>query len=441
MHILLAIASITFKDAIRKKVLVTLLFFTILVVVSGLLPSSGPEGRIRQMTQICLGGIGFFGMVAAVFLSAPNLPDDISKKTIFTVMTKPARRWHILAGKILGLAYVMAVLLVVMGTLSFANIRFWDWKLGAEEGGPARLDGHKRTYAREIENRGQKLTVSAPMIESDRAIASGIDRMTFTFEGLQSERFRGEKVFAEVVLFCHGFSYDKASGGEGTALLEVKNPTTGEIASEIFGAESLQPVKIGFDRRLIDDRGRVLISVIRRLKSGSYSAIARSVTVLSQPSGYGMNFVKAMALLFMQFMVLVSVATMASTFLTSTVSTITAFFIYFTGSLTELLRAQALKFGTHTNVFTMSEHSHGHGHGAEEAITGATLVANYLFRYFYLGISVVFPDLSAYNPTGRVSGGEYISHSMLWSGLLYGVFYSALAFLGAWVIFRRKEVA
>ncbi len=93
MHAVLAIARVTLKDALRKKVLFTLVFFTALLIVSsGFLPSVMPDEQVGQVVKVCLGGIGFFGMIVAVFLSAPNLPDDISSKVIFTVMTKPARR-------------------------------------------------------------------------------------------------------------------------------------------------------------------------------------------------------------------------------------------------------------------------------------------------------------------------------------------------------------
>ena len=89
MHSVLAIARVTLKDALRKRVFFTVLFFAaVLTVASGLLPWVTPGEQIRQVAKICLAGISFFGMIVAIFVSAPNLPDDISAKTIFTVMTK-----------------------------------------------------------------------------------------------------------------------------------------------------------------------------------------------------------------------------------------------------------------------------------------------------------------------------------------------------------------
>lgn len=434
---ILAIASMTFKDGIRKKVLFTILLFAILVIISGFLPWVRPEYRIQQMTRVCLAGIGFFGMVVAIFLAAPNLPDDISRKTIFTLLTKPARRWHILAGKMLGLAYILVIMLVIMGAMSYGHIRFWDWRMGFQAEQLPRLQGHKRTWADVVEYRGKKLAISEPMLESERAIASGFERITYHFRGLERERFRGDKVFAEVVLFSHAFSY---VDDEGTGLFQARNPSTGAVAAQVFGAETLQPKHLGFSRNMIDADGSVSITLITRHKSGSYSAMASSVSILSQPSSYAANFAKALVLMFMQYMVLVFIATAASTFLTSTVSIITALFIYFTGSLAGILRDQALKLGTEANIFTMAGHSHGPGEAAS-ATYSLQLGINFLLRYFYLGISIAFPNLSDYNPADEMAASEYISPAALWDGLGYGLIFALLAFLVAWAVFSRKEVA
>ncbi len=435
---ILAVASITFKDGLRKKALFTITLFAVLVIVSGFLPWVRADFRIQQLTRVSLGGMAFFAMVVAIFLAAPNIPDDISRKTIFTVMTKPARRWHMLAGKVLGLGYILAIMLVMMGTLTYAHIRYLDYRMGLDEGELPRLQGHKRTYAAEVEHEGRSLQLSEPIIESGRALASGFERITYHFRGLDRRQFRGETAFCQVVLFNHAFSY---VDDVGTALFLARNPSTGAVVTEIFGAETLQPRFIAFPKAMIDANGDVSITLITRHDMGSYSAMASSAAVLSQPSLYVINFVKGLALLFMQGMVLVFIATAASTFLTSTVSVITALFVYFTGSLTGIIRDQALALGTEESIFTMAEHTHG----TPEMATGVTrsmqMGVDYLLRYFYLGISIAFPNLPAFSPTDRMATSEYISLGALWGGLSYGLVYAAIAFGVAWAVFQRKEVA
>ena len=439
MHAILAIAKVTLKDALRKKVLFTILFFAVLLsVAAGFLPSVRPDDQVRQMVKISLAGMGFFGMVVAIFLSAPSLPDDISKKTIFTVMTKPARRWEIIAGKIVGLGYVLAIMLAIMGAAAYICIAAWGAKLSTGGSGLPLLGGNKPNYAKSIENHGLRLDVTQAMLDSKRAIVSGIDSITYHFEGLGTENYDGDTVYAKITLFNHGSTYDNVTF-EGTAALHAINPSTGESKTDIFGAETLRPTFQEFPKSMIDKEGRLDIVVERHLPMGSYSAMASSVAVLSQPSGFGANFVKALFLMFIQYMLLVFIAVSASTILTSTVSTIFALFVYFTGSLTEILRNQALALGSEANIFTMAEHTHEQPHVV--TMSGGQWFVNMILRYFYLGISIMFPNLSSYDLSAAVSQNEYISSQTMVAGIWYGAVYAAGAFLIAWLIFRRKEVA
>lgn len=438
MHSILAIADVTFKDALRKKVLFTILFFAVLMtVVSGLLPTVSPDDRIRQAAKIGLSGIGFFGMVVGIFLSAPSLPDDISRKTIFSVMTKPARRWQIIAGKIVGLGLVLAVILAVMGAIAYGCVRFWAAKAGPSADGMPRLQGNAAVYASEIRHQHLSLPVSPAAIESRRAIASGFQRLEYSFTGLDRQRYQGDMVFVRIRVFSHAWSFDPVTK-EGTGMLLVVNPSTGESKEIIFGPQNDIPQYVSFPRSMIDKQGSLVIVLGKRLAAGSMSAAADSITILSQPSGYTANFLKGLTLMFMQYMVLVFIAVAASTLLTSTVSIIFALFVYFTGSLTDILRDQALALGAQASIFTMGEHTHAEG---QVAALGYEWFLNVVLRYFYLGISVVFPNLSFYDVSEAISRNEYIPWASLAHGMWYGAVYAAIAFAAAWVVFRRKEVA
>ena len=437
MHSILAIASMTLKDALRKRVMFTILFFLVFMVSVVFLPVVRTEDRIRQLTTLCFGGIGFFGMIVAIFLSAPNLPDDIKSKTIFTVLTKPARRWQILAGKIMGLAYVLAFMLFVMGFSTFIYLNIWSHRLGGNPSGGSWLAVDKRNYAKVVERGGLKLELTDKMTESEVPVASGLDEITFHFEGLSDQKLGDESILIMLRLFAHNETYDPDSG-EGTGGMQVRNPTTGESVTMAFGAETLQDVVLSVPRALVDNEGRVSVRLFKRLESGSYSAMASSVAVISRPSSYFFNFVKALCLMFIRYMVLVFIATAASTFLTSTVSNITALFIYFTGSLTELVRDQALKLGTELNIAHMGAHTHG---DSTEQWTFMSSMLNFLLRYFYLGISVSFPNLSALDPVGAISEGSYIEVSRMLNCFTYGAVFAAVAFVFGWVVFSYKEVA
>ncbi|MBI3267905.1 MAG: ABC transporter permease subunit [Planctomycetes bacterium] len=125
-----AIATLTFRESVRKKVFVVLLLFAIVVISSSVsLPATDARSQFKVMESWCLRSITFFGVLIALFLSATSIPDDIEERKIFTVVTKPVSRAQYLLGKLLGFSLVLATFLVGMGTLSVGYLRWMDRSL------------------------------------------------------------------------------------------------------------------------------------------------------------------------------------------------------------------------------------------------------------------------------------------------------------------------
>lgn len=59
-------------------------------------------------------GIAFLSVVLALLISVDTIAGEISSGTIQTMVTKPLRRWEVVAGKWLGLASMLALFIAVM---------------------------------------------------------------------------------------------------------------------------------------------------------------------------------------------------------------------------------------------------------------------------------------------------------------------------------------
>lgn len=100
---IIRIASITFEESYRKKFLYILLFLSGIIMISAFLFDPFNMGQqLPVVKDICLTGLGMFGLVLtfALFLSA--IPNEIEKKTIYPLMSKPINRSDYLWGKYLG---------------------------------------------------------------------------------------------------------------------------------------------------------------------------------------------------------------------------------------------------------------------------------------------------------------------------------------------------
>lgn len=104
------IAFNTFREAVRDRVLYNLIFFALLLVASAPLFSQISIG-VERLFLINLGltAISVFGIVIAIFIGTGLVSKEIEKRTLYTILSRPVRRWEFIAGKYLGLAGTLVV--------------------------------------------------------------------------------------------------------------------------------------------------------------------------------------------------------------------------------------------------------------------------------------------------------------------------------------------
>ena len=121
----LAIAINTFKEAVRNRVLYVLLFFAILILLGAWVASTlaifGQEKIIRDLG---VGAINVISVLIAVFVGVGLVYNDLDKKTIYTIVSKPISRWHFLIGKYLGLLLTICVNILIMTFFFLAVLYF-----------------------------------------------------------------------------------------------------------------------------------------------------------------------------------------------------------------------------------------------------------------------------------------------------------------------------
>lgn len=127
-----AIAVYTYREGIRKRTLVGFLILSLLVIfgaffmTSFLSPTStgGTEVDLefKLIKDICVTTIEIFGMLITIFISASVVPSEMENKVIYTVLSKPVRRFQYLFGKFLGVQMIVLVNLLLMSGLFFVAL-------------------------------------------------------------------------------------------------------------------------------------------------------------------------------------------------------------------------------------------------------------------------------------------------------------------------------
>jgi ABC-type transport system involved in multi-copper enzyme maturation permease subunit len=118
-----AIAKLSFKEAVRRKVLWVFLAFLLLF----LFPSKWffevkKEDEVRQTVAIVDFAMSAVFLVSFSMLAAFGIPTDLRNQTIHTVVTKPVQRFEIVVGRFLGCMGLATIVLLVLRTLSLLLI-------------------------------------------------------------------------------------------------------------------------------------------------------------------------------------------------------------------------------------------------------------------------------------------------------------------------------
>lgn len=117
-----SIAAVTFREALRQRLAVNLLVFTVAILAASITISSLTFGeQYRIIADIGLSAMEIFGTLIAVFLGAALVAGDVERRSLYMVIAKPVSRAHYLVGRYLGLVFTLVVNMAVMA-LVFAVV-------------------------------------------------------------------------------------------------------------------------------------------------------------------------------------------------------------------------------------------------------------------------------------------------------------------------------
>src|SRR5246127_3833833 len=94
------VAYNTFREAVRDRVLYNLIFFAMLLVGAALLFGQISIG-IQRIVLVNLGltAISLFGVMIAMFIGIGLVSKEMEKRTLYTILSRPVRRWEFIVGK------------------------------------------------------------------------------------------------------------------------------------------------------------------------------------------------------------------------------------------------------------------------------------------------------------------------------------------------------
>lgn len=129
-----AIAINTFREAIRNKILYSILLFVVLLLaVSAFFGSVTIGNQAQVIKDFGLFSLSFFGAILTIVSGVSLLNKELKQKTIYNILSKPISRWEFILGKHLGLCLTVCLLVSIMGLGLFSFVGLienqLDWLL------------------------------------------------------------------------------------------------------------------------------------------------------------------------------------------------------------------------------------------------------------------------------------------------------------------------
>lgn len=113
-----AIAINTFREAIRDKILYSLLFFALLMMGASVLLGTLTIGeQLKIVKDMGLAAISVFGTLIAIFVGIGLVYKEIDRRTIYNIISKPVSRHRFLLGKYIGMILTLVIEVAVMSSV------------------------------------------------------------------------------------------------------------------------------------------------------------------------------------------------------------------------------------------------------------------------------------------------------------------------------------
>jgi ABC-type transport system involved in multi-copper enzyme maturation permease subunit len=129
-----SIGVYTWREGMRKKTLIGFLILSFLVIFGSFFITAfmteaqvgnvGSDVDVKLIKDISVTAITFFGVLITIFISASVVPAEVENRVVYTILSKPVRRFQYLFGKFLGVQMIVILNLLLMGGLFFLALWF-----------------------------------------------------------------------------------------------------------------------------------------------------------------------------------------------------------------------------------------------------------------------------------------------------------------------------
>lgn len=487
-----ALAKVSFKEAVRRKVLWVFSAALLVVLFASWFMDYKPENQVRNYVHVIYIAMTLLLLVTAGLVSAFSIPADIRNQTIHTIVTKPVERFEIVLGRFLGYLLLVTLVLVVMTGVGLLYLlrgidpeaRFESLRARVPVYGQLRFLG---TNQAEGDNVGREW-------DYRRYIAGGVNsthRAVWGFQSLPADLanrtqeipcefafdiFRttkgeeGKGVFCTFECQTWHWNKDKLRDFQQERDRERNKPGTDprelddrlaakygyyEIRSkQIFDYHTqtmILPAGL-FKNALQDASNRPsgqpnLMEIHVKCESGAqYVGMAKyDFYLLDDESNFALNFFKCAVGLWLRLCIVIGLAVTLSTYLSGVISFLTTMFLlvggYFQEFIKELAEGKNIGGGPVESLVRLVNKEVMTKPLEDSAAKSLAEGGDFGFKFLFRVLLDVIPDVDRFDWTEYVAEGFNISGGQLLVSIIVLLGYLGPCALIAYYLMKSREIA
>ncbi|MEN6307067.1 MAG: ABC transporter permease [Anaerohalosphaeraceae bacterium] len=448
-----AIARNTMAQALRMKIagVVIVLLLILLPMMSMIMIGDGTLlGKLQTFSSYGLSLVGILLCILTIAISTFTLSDEMKRRQIFLVVTKPIRRWQILIGKFLGIAILDVVLLGLFSGLIFGLTIYMPRFVPADPGDILKAEDEfftartglktsldEQALQERVKQRYEKLKEDRRLPEtmtqvevltelmreermSEQSVEVGRARK-WSFKNIHPSSDPNTMIFVRYKLDTSNAVSDiTVYGLWAVGDLEAYEQGAGTLITPIYNVQkdsatrTVQEFAVPADA--VTKEGTLEVGFMNNPNLNATTVIVQDLEVLYKVGTFTGNFWRATLLLLIRLLFLAALGITLTTWLSFPVAVLACLAIFSAGIV---------------NGFII------------ESIDGLGVGIGMIYLYTIKPFLLLLPQFDGvYNPTGYIISGRMIQWLFLLKTAAVTIGIKGLILLGFGIfVFRRREVA
>ncbi|MDR4497496.1 MAG: hypothetical protein MRK02_06170 [Candidatus Scalindua sp.] len=384
---------------------------------------------MKIIESVCLRSITFFGMLAAILLSSSSIPTDIEDKVLWTITTKPVSQYNFIFGKVMGFVYVTGLLVLIMGSASYILIKIMSSTQTGQEGKGLLARQMFEPSDLQITGKSVKQTGDIHWFEGKKNCAS---YWNFT-------ELSGHNTSDTIEIEANMLVESKNNRKKRIPVnVKVINPDTGKSQRETLTVSNHKPSLLHLGGNTLEGSTTLTIIITPKHLGDFIGIKSDSLRLFHGKKSFEYNFLKGLTIISAQFVLMVVIATLGSTFFSLPVNILFCLFIFFCGNITDFMR----DITTVINLSAVHDHNHDHGMSAVVKKPGTLVVLlNNFLTAPLTTLSYILPNFKTFNVGNYFVDNINIPIKKVFVSLGYMFLYIIFCLPASFIVFKKREFA